>query len=338
MTFAPYNREYLTCFTGSSGYLLVTGDELAFFTDSRYRDQARAQISYEEDIKFEIIEHTASAIDTIRDWTQARKIQSVNIESDEVTVAQMATMANISAVAGPNLVKELRLIKDPSEIGAIQKAVDLCDQCFGYILGQIKPGISEREIALSMEFWLKKHGASGLAFDTIVASGWRSALPHGVASDKLIEKGDLITIDFGAVVDGYVSDITRTIVVGPANDQQKKIYNTVLTAQLMVIDNIRAGLTGAEIDKIARDHIYSQGYEGYFGHGLGHGIGKEVHEAPRLSPAATRPLERGMVVTDEPGIYLPDWGGVRIEDDLVITETGCRVLNRAAKDLIELDS
>jgi Xaa-Pro aminopeptidase len=192
------------------------------------------------------------------------------------------------------------------------------------------------DVALELEYFMKKKGATGLSFDSIVASGKRSSLPHGVASDKIIEDGDFLTLDFGCVYNGYCSDMTRTIVVGKASERQKEIYNIVLNAQMRALENIKPGMTGFELDKIARDVIIDAGYGEYFGHGLGHGVGLEVHEMPNVNPNAQNTLLPGMIITDEPGIYIPDFGGVRIEDLIVITINGYEVLSSSTKKLIEL--
>jgi len=235
-----------------------------------------------------------------------------------------------------SLVEELRIIKDESEIEKIKKAVEIADQGFQFLIDFIEPGKSEKEVALELEFFMKRQGGEANAFDFIVASGKRGALPHGVASEKKIELGDLVTIDFGTVYQGYHSDITRTLAVGEPTAKLRDIYELVLTAQEKVIAEIKAGMDCFDADKIARDFIAEAGYKDNFGHGLGHGVGLEIHEAPRLSYTSEAVLKAGMVVTDEPGIYVSGLGGVRIEDDLLITESGCEVLNSAPKELIIL--
>jgi len=235
-----------------------------------------------------------------------------------------------------SLVEELQMIKDQAEIEKIKKAVEIADQGFQFLIDFIKPGKSEKEVALELEFFMKRQGGEANAFDFIVASGKRGALPHGVASEKKIEIGDLVTIDFGTVYQGYHSDITRTLAVGEPSASLRDIYELVLTAQQKVIAEIKAGMDCFDADKIARDFIAEAGYKDNFGHGLGHGVGLEIHEAPRLSYTSKDVLKAGMVVTDEPGIYVSGLGGVRIEDDLLITESGCEVLNSATKELVIL--
>lgn len=336
ITYKQENREYLTNFTGSSGYLVVSADQTVLFTDSRYMEQARMET---KNIGIEVVEHETNYHKTLSEYLNKQNIKTIGFESSNVTVANYELWKNhwdIDVKPLPDLIAELRMIKDVQEIAILQQAVDLTDQAFSHLMGVIAPGMRESEIALILEIYLKKNGASGIAFNTIVASGKRSALPHGIASSKKIEPGDFVTIDFGARYKGYCSDMTRTFTVGKASQKQKEIYNTVLTAQQLVLDNIKAGMTGKQADDIARDYIYKRGYRGYFGHGLGHALGKEVHEAPRLNPISEVTLQPGMVVTVEPGIYIPDYGGVRIEDDIVIEENGCRILNKTPKDLLEI--
>lgn len=210
------------------------------------------------------------------------------------------------------------------------------DQGFAFVLEMIKPGMTEIEVANQLDFFMRSKGASGVSFETIVASGLRSAMPHGVASHKVIEKGELITLDFGCYYEGYVSDMTRTFAIGSIQPKLKEIYDIVLEAQLKVLAEAKPGLTGIQLDAIARDHIASYGYGDAFGHSTGHGIGLEIHEGPNVSFRADKQFVPGNVITDEPGIYLPGIGGVRIEDDLLITAEGNRVLTHAPKELIIL--
>jgi Xaa-Pro aminopeptidase len=200
----------------------------------------------------------------------------------------------------------------------------------------VAPGIRERDLAAELEYQMNVLGSEKPAFESAVVSGYRSAMPHGLPTSKKLEKGDFVTFDFGATVDGYLCDITRTVVVGKATSRQKKIYDTVLRAQLAAIRKIRAGASGKAVDKIARDIITKAGYGKNFGHGTGHGISMEIHSGPSLSPRVDNKLKAGNVITVEPGIYISGWGGVRIEDDVVVTRTGCRVLNQAPKKLLEL--
>jgi Xaa-Pro aminopeptidase len=234
------------------------------------------------------------------------------------------------------LIESLSIIKDAEEIARIRKAVRIAEKAFSDVLKLVKPGISEKDIALDIEFKMRALGAENAAFDTIVASGQRSSMPHGRASDKKLRKGDFVTVDFGCLYHGYASDITRTVVLGKASEKQKSIYNIVLSAQKAACKAVKPGLACARLDGVARDMIMKAGYGDYFGHGLGHGIGTIVHDKPVLNPQSNDVLEPGMVVTIEPGIYIPNWGGVRIEDDVLVTANGGQVLSRLPKDLLEL--
>ncbi|MEJ6950073.1 M24 family metallopeptidase [Natronospora cellulosivora (SeqCode)] len=328
------NCFYLSTFTGTSARILLTHKENYFFTDFRYLEQAKNEIE-----GFEIIEINRNFEENLNKLINDLKINRIGFESKAVKYKQYQKYDKVleaELIAVDSFIEELRIIKDKEEIEKIKKAVLITDQAFEHICQFIKPGLSEKEVSLELEFFMKKNGISEKAFDFIVASGKRSSLPHGVASDKIIEKGDFITMDFGGFYQGYCSDMTRTIVLGKADDKQKEIYNIVLKAQLKVIENIKANMSCKDADAIARDIINKAGYKENFGHGLGHGIGLEVHEDPRLSFASDHNLKAGMVVSNEPGIYIPDWGGVRIEDDLLITDEACEVLNRSTKELIEL--
>lgn len=331
--YKPENRRYISDFTGTSGYALITIDRAFFITDFRYIEQSKRECK-----AYEIIEHNNKY--SIYSILNELNINRLGFEEDFVTYMQYKEfnekLNNTELVPLDGTINILRKIKYEEEITYIEKAATIADEAFGYICEYIKPGISEKDIALELENYMKRKGATATSFETIVASGVRSSLPHGVASDKLVEKGDFITLDFGCIYNGYCSDMTRTIVLGKASDKQKKIYNIVLEAQLKALEVIKPGIKGMDVDKIARDFIQLKGYGKNFGHGLGHGVGLEIHEDPRLSPIGKDILQAGMVVTDEPGIYIPEFGGVRIEDLVVITETGNRVLSKSPKQLLEL--
>ena len=230
----------------------------------------------------------------------------------------------------------IRAVKSEEEFDAIRRAQVITDACFEHMLGYIKPGVREIDAALEMEVFMKSHGAGKLAFDTIFVSGAKTSLPHGVPGDKRIEAGDFVTMDFGANVDGYCTDMTRTVAVGHVSDEQKKVYDTVLKAQLACCGFAKAGYKGCEVDKVARDIIYGAGYEGCFGHGLGHAVGIEIHENPRYSPTCSDVIQSGMVMTIEPGIYLPGKFGVRIEDTTFVRPDGCEIVGKSPKELIVL--
>lgn len=333
--YSKENRRYISGFTGSTGYVIITATKAYFVTDFRYRDQAQSQCK-----GFEVVIHGSSLLDQLKETVTKANIKNIAIEEGFMTVAfydnLKSKFENIELLAMKGIMDELRLFKDADEIENIAKAASIADAAFTHILGYIKPGKTEIEVAVELEYFCKKQGATEMSFDSIVASGVRSSLPHGVFSEKIINNGEFLTLDFGCVYNGYCSDMTRTVFVGKADEKQKKIYNTVLEAQQKALEQIRPGILGKEVDKIARDIITEAGFGENFGHGLGHGVGLAVHEEPRLSPLGERTLEANMVVTDEPGIYIAGYGGVRIEDLVLVTEQGNRVLSKSPKHLIEL--
>jgi len=329
-----YNRRYITGFTGTAGVAIVTQDKAVFITDFRYTQQAQKEIS-----GFEIVQHTKPIMEEVGLQLEKMGVKSLGFEKDDMSYAmyevyQKAVKSELVPVSG--LIEKIRLIKTEQEIKIIKAAADIADAAFSHIITYISPGKTELEVSNELEFFMRKQGASSSSFDIIVASGLRSALPHGVATDKIIEKGDFVTLDFGALYNGYVSDLTRTIAVGEPSEQLKEIYQIVLEAQLKSLDEIKAGMSGIQADAVARDHIKSKGYGDAFGHSLGHGIGLEVHEGPGLSFRSETVLEPGMVITIEPGIYVPGVGGVRIEDDTVVTATGNDKLTHSTKELLIL--
>ncbi len=329
----PINRTYMTGFKGSDGYGIVTQEQAYLLTDFRYTQQARKQAQY-----FEVIQFPNEAISAIRDLLAENNIKKLGFEENTVSFSQYRQFEQKleveELIPTKNLIKGYRKIKDKEEQEKMRQAAHIADLAFMYITDYIEVGMTEREIALELEFFMRNNGATGMSFDMIVASGTRSALPHGQPTDKKIEAGDLLTLDFGCVFDGYCSDMTRTIGIQHLSDKQKEIYNVVLEAQITALSQIKAGITGIESDKVARDIIKANGYGEYFGHGLGHGVGYEVHEEPRLSPRGNEVLKSGMVVTVEPGIYVEGLGGVRIEDMVIITEDGIENLTSSPKELI----
>ena len=234
------------------------------------------------------------------------------------------------------MIAGMRIIKAEWEIDKIVAAQRIAEQAFDEILQFIKPGVSERDIALNLDFSMRRAGAEDISFSTIAVSGKNSSLPHGTPGNKLVENGDFVTMDFGALLDGYHSDMTRTVAVGYATEEMQRVYDTVLEANRLGIAAVRAGITGMEVDRISRSFIEAQGYSGCFGHGLGHGVGLDIHEAPSLSPRGDIVLQPNMVVTIEPGVYLENKFGIRIEDMVVVTENGCKNLTRSSKDLMIL--
>ncbi|NLP37962.1 MAG: aminopeptidase P family protein [Firmicutes bacterium] len=328
----PVNVAYLSGFVGTAGFLVITEKAAALFTDFRYLEQAQQQAP-----AFEIIDVAGKQWEKVNEFLTGHRVQTIAVEKDHLTVhtydeiTRICSGIELQKPASP--VEVLRRIKSREEIESIKKAQALTDAAFTYILDLVRPGVSERELALELEFYLRRQGASGLSFTMIVASGPRSALPHGTASEKVLTVGDAVVFDFGCVVDGYCSDMTRTVFVGSVTDKQRQVYEAVLAAQEKALSVLRAGLTGRQADAAARDVLTELGFAGYFGHGLGHGVGREIHEAPRLSPLSEDILESGMVVTVEPGVYLPGEFGVRIEDMVVIGEDGIENLTKSTKEL-----
>jgi Xaa-Pro aminopeptidase len=333
------NVRYLSGFSGSTAGLLVTPDRALFVTDSRYDEQAREECPTCEIVRKEQDDTYADAYGkAIRE----AGLDRAAFEAEYVTVAALAALRKklkgVKLIPRFDLITPLRYVKDDQEVALIRQACLLVDRGFEFLLTRLRPGLRERDLAVELEYFLRKHGSEREAFDIIVASGERSALPHGRASEKPIAKGDFITFDFGACVNGYYSDITRTVVLGQASERQRQVYDVVLTAQLAALKAIRAGVPGKDVDETARQIIRGAGYGDNFGHGLGHGLGRSVHDHQALSPQSKVTLAAGMVVTVEPGVYLPGWGGVRIEDDVLVTAEGCRILTHSPKELIEVSA
>lgn len=332
----PYNRRYVSGFTGTSGCCLLTTSVCELLTDFRYMEQASVQTKASG---FAVVRHEADMMATAAERAARYGVKRLGFEKDNVSYSLyeklQAVFTGVELVPASGMIEEMRLIKTADELAIIQEAASIADQAFTHILNFIKPGRTELEVSNELEFFMRRQGATS-SFDTIVASGVRSALPHGVASDKVIEKGDMVTLDFGAYYNGYCSDITRTIAVGEPGEKLREIYEIVYKAQLHGVAHVKAGLTGKEADALTRDIIVAAGYGPQFGHSTGHGIGLEIHEAPGLSFRNESVLRAGMVVTIEPGIYVEGIGGVRIEDDVVLTESGCDVLTKSPKELLVL--
>lgn len=329
-----YNIRYLANFTGSTGLVLITQKQAYFITDFRYTEQAA-----EEARGFEIVKNEGLIYDEVAKIVEENQVNKIAFEETDVSFAiykQLDELINAELIPVSGLVEKIREVKSEEEIKIIQQAVEITEKAYDYILGFVKEGVTEIELANKLDFYMRELGASGVSFDTIVASGVRSAMPHGVASEKVIEEGDMVTIDFGCIYNGYVSDMTRTFAVGDPGEKLKEIYEIVYHANKKVADEAKAGMTGAELDAIARDYITENGYGKEFGHSTGHGIGLEVHEGPGINYRNEEQLVVNNVITNEPGIYLPGLGGVRIEDDLVITENGNKNLMKSSKELIIL--
>ncbi|GFZ77434.1 peptidase M24 [Compostibacillus humi] len=334
MISSPINRRYITNFTGSAGIAIISQTDARFITDFRYVEQATNQAT-----EFKIVEHKQKIELEVKEQLKEMKVKRLGFEKDHITYSQYETFQQLfdaALIPLSGIVEELRLIKTEEEIEILKEAAKIVDDAFQHILSYIKPGTKEIEIANELEFFMRRNGATSSSFDTIVASGVRSALPHGVASEKEIQSGELVTLDYGALYKGYCSDITRTVAVGELSKELEEIYHIVLEANKRGVEKIGPGMTGKEADAITRDYIASKGYGENFGHSTGHGIGLEVHEGPRLSKLADELLQPGMVVTVEPGIYIAGKGGCRIEDDIIITSTGNERITFATKELIHV--
>ncbi len=328
---SPENVRYLCGFSGTEGTLLLTRQEGFFLTDGRYTAQAKQQVRDFTPITFK------------EKWSELGRrikklhIKSLGFEARHLTVAFLKELEKQTAsIEFKPLAEELdsfRSVKNATEIQLLKKAAAIAADSLAEVLGMIKPGVRELEVAAELEYHMRTKGGSDIAFQTIVASGWRSALPHGVASQKKIKKGDLVTIDYGVVYQGYNSDETCTFVVGKPTAKQKKIYTVVKKAHDLAITFLRAGKSLKDADAKARCHIVKMGYGKYFNHGTGHGVGLNVHETPIVSFRSKETAQKGMVVTIEPGIYLPKWGGVRIEDTVVVTQKGCELITQYDKNL-----
>lgn len=328
------NRAHVSGFFGSAGIAVVTPREAILLVDFRYVEQAGRQAP-----EFEVIKADRQFIEAFTSVAQQREWKRIGFESDAVTVKQhQEYTANLqpAELVPVDGLDRLRWVKDEDELARIRKAVEIADAAFAHIRGHLRPGAVERDIAIEMEFFMRRQGADKEAFETIVASGPRSSLPHGRAADRALAKGDFVTLDFGAIYHHYISDCTRTVVIGEVSPKQREIYGTVLEAQETALRGIRPGMTGKAADALGREVIARAGYGDAFGHSLGHGVGLMVHEGPTLSPREEATLGPGMVVTVEPGIYLDGWGGVRIEDLVVIREQGCEILTRSPKELMVL--
>lgn len=330
-----YNLRYFTGFTGTTGMALATKEGNFFFSDFRYKEQGTKQV---EANGFTFVEVGRNSLDKVKELIDKFGIKKLGFEDLNMTFSyykKIEELFKVELVQLGSVLSNQRLIKKDFEIENIKKAIEVSDIAFEETIEIVKAGMSEKEVAAYLEYIQRKLGAEDRSFNTIVASGYRSALPHGVASDKKIGNNELVTTDFGAYYNGYVSDMTRTFFVGDKiEDKQREIYNIVLEANLLAIKHIKAGIKGSDLDKIARDYIASKGYGDNFGHGLGHGIGLEIHEAPTVSPLGDIILEENMLITIEPGIYIEGYSGVRIEDDVIVKRDGCEVLNKTSKELL----
>lgn len=337
MIMSDENRRYLSGFTGrdsqfdeSSGALFITGERLLFATDSRFTEQAAKEAPlfeiycYKTGLAKELFD-ILSLLNTRRLGYEARRLSCH--QHQEMVDTMHSNASPVTLVAADASLETLRSVKEEAEIELIRKSLALAEQAFIEVKKEIRPGMTEKNLAWKLEQALRNGGADGLSFPSIVAAGENSALPHAIPGETAIREGTQLLFDWGALLNGYCSDITRTLFIGEPDNRFERIFHTVLDANQKAIQGIRAGVSGKEVDRMARSHIEAMGYKEYFGHGLGHGVGLAVHEPPRLSPLKEDILRPGMVVTVEPGIYIPGWGGVRLENLVVVREESAEVLN-----------
>ena len=326
----PENRRYLSGFTGSAGVLIIGQERALLATDFRYYEQVKIQAP-----DFGLVQVTDSTHAALAQAVAALGFKRLGFESHVLTVATYeqwrSAMPVVEWTPTSGIVEDLRQVKDVDEMRTIEEAVRIADEAMSHVMAWIRPGVTERQVAWELEVHMRTHGAEKLSFETIVGSGPNSAIVHGLPTDRPIREGEPILIDMGAVYEGYCSDLTRSFCFGQASDEYRQVWDLVLKAQLAAEEAIVAGISGAEADAVARRIIYEAGYKERFGHGLGHGVGLAIHESPRASKTYEGTLNAGTVVTVEPGVYIPGWGGVRIEDMIVVEESGCRVLSQAPK-------
>ncbi len=330
------NRMYLTGFPSTEGAVLCLEDETVLFLDMRYALSAESK----KLPGVKVVRSTVGLMADVYAYVGARDVKRLIIESTATTLDELErlkkAMPDIEFIPVKDVCGEARQIKTAAEIALIEKAQSITDACFSHILGFIRVGMSEAEVAAEMEYFMKKQGADGLAFDTIAVSGLKSALPHGTPDGSLLKENAFFTMDFGARYGGYCSDMTRTVVLGKASEEMRRVYGTVLEAQERALAAIKDGVSCRAVDAAARGVIAEAGYGSYFTHSTGHSLGLEIHEAPACSPKSEAVIKAGMLMTVEPGIYIEGFGGVRIEDMVLVTEDGCRNLTASPKSLIEL--
>ena len=330
------NVRYICGFTGSSGALVVVSGAPTFFTDGRYADQADMEV---QSGKVRIVRKSALA--AAAEWLGAKaRLRRIGIEAAHLTITERAVLAGALGrgrlIDAPPLVEKLRQIKDVDEIARIRAACQLGSELFDRVKTVLRPGVSEAEVAGEVEFTARKRGAEQMAFPTIIAGGKRAALPHGRASTAAIPSRGFVVCDFGVILAGYCSDMTRTVHVARPLSKARRVYNAVREAQQAALEAVRPGATAGEVDRAARNILKKKSLVKYFTHSTGHGVGLEIHESPRIAAGQKEALQTGMVITIEPGAYLRGEWGVRIEDTVVVTETGCEILTACSKDLITI--
>lgn len=333
------NRRYFTGMKSSAGTILLFRERAYFIIDFRYIEKAKKLLSGDPFIKVILQD---KLYEQIGHFVNKYSAKSMAIESMSMTVSELEKLKKkleIEIDASDNLsnsINSLRMIKSPDEISKMIEAQRIAEAGFEHMLSFVHEGVTEREIRLELDYYMLSHGAEALSFDTIALSGKNTSLPHGVPSDKRVEKGDFVLLDFGAVVDGYHSDMTRTFCVGQPTDKMKRVYDIVLKAQLAAISAVKAGIKGCDLDRVARDIIASEGYRNQFGHSLGHGVGADIHEQPYAAKSYQGELPENSIVTIEPGIYIENEFGVRIEDFVIVKNDGCENMTKAPKELIIL--
>lgn len=338
----PPNLRYLCGFTGSAGALLLTEKKAVFITDGRYTEQARAEVRAAQIVIARQGPLAAAAAWLASHQKKGRRGPSkIGMESEHMTVAARSRLARMLPSGfrlreAPALVEQARMVKDQDEIACLRSAVLLGASLFDRALEVIRPGVSETEVAAVMEYAARTAGAQAMSFETIIASGERSALPHGRASQALIPGQGFVVCDFGVILSGYCSDMTRTVWVGQPCAEARRMYQAVKQAQQAAVDAVKPGISVSDVDRTARKSLQKSGLAKYFTHSTGHGVGLEIHEAPRVAAGQVEVLQPGMVITIEPGVYLPGRWGVRIEDMVVVTEQGCEVLTPTSKELVEI--
>jgi len=326
------NIRYLTGFTGSEALLVLSPTDGWFLTDSRYTSQARAEVTGADVVEFS--NRMESLVKVLHQAGAARVAFEAGYTSVAVYEELCRNAHGIRFIPADAELAGLRTVKDAGELEILEQVAGIASQALLEIVGRLRPGDVESEVAWALEVAMRERGAEGKSFDFIVASGERGALPHGKASGKKIAAGELVTIDYGAFYRGYCSDETVTVCMGAPDEKSQEVYETVRAAQQLAMDAVRPGMSFQELDAKARDHIAAKGFGEYFGHGLGHGVGLDIHEHPTASPRSKHVIQEGMVFTIEPGIYIPGWGGVRIEDTVVVERDGCRRLTRVPKELM----
>lgn len=350
----PKSLRYYTGFRGGEGVALCTVQNAdpqksvdaegmlrkTLYVDSRYTEAAGMETE-EAGLGFSVREynHDAPLFTQLREQLSDAGAEKVGFEDRSMvcsTFTKYHKELGVRLIPLEGAMEKPRQIKSTQELELLNKAESIGDKAFTHILKYLRPGVTELEIAAELEYAMKKNGAEGFSFDTIVASGFHSAMPHAIPTEKKLEKGDFVTMDFGCIYQGYCSDMTRTVVIGKANEKQRTVYHTVLRAHLLAMEGLRPGMRCCDVDRIARDYIRDAGYGAYFGHGLGHSVGLYIHESPALNTRDESILVPGMIETIEPGIYIPGFGGVRIEDMGAVTEEGYVSFSASPKELIEL--